>query len=182
MSFSHRRCIFPRGVEWHNSLEHTSIYLPLSASVCLCATFPLSASLPLCFSITLPLFASVLLCLCQPHYYLVSSASFLHILPVCLPATLSLYYSVTLPLSASLLLCLCLPLFAVNVHLPYITDYTHLPCCLYCCTCSMKCNIEQNNWKKGLLHAPSRKRGEFNPLNSKHFFTGLFVLICEPKH
>ena len=146
MSFSHRRCIFPRGVEWHNSLEHTSIYLPLSASVCLCATFPLSASLLLCFSITLPLFASVLLCLCQPHYYSVSSASFLHILPVCLPATLSLYYSVTLPLSASA----TLPLPASVC----ITDYTHLPCCLYCCTCSTKCNIEQNNWNKRIASQP----------------------------
>ena len=72
-------------------------------------------------------------------------------LPPCYSVSLLLCYSAsvclsaTLPLSASLLLCLCLPLFAVNVHLPYITDYTHLPCCLYCCTCSMKCNIEQNN-------------------------------------
>ena len=145
MSFSHRRCIFPRGVEWHNSLEHTSIYLRLSASVCLCATFPLSASLLLCFSITLPLFASVLLCLCQPHYYSVSSASFLHILPVCLPATLSLYYSVTLPLSASLLLCLCLPLSALLIIRIYPVA---------CCTCSTKCNIEPNNWNKRIASHP----------------------------
>ena len=194
MSFSHRRCIFPRGVEWHNSLEHTSIYLPLSASVCLC--LPLCYFPFVCLSTTLLLYYSASVCLCST---LPLSTSLLlglfclfptysACLPPCYSVSLLLCYSAsvclsaTLPLSASLLLCLCLPLFAVNVHLPYITDYTHLPCCLYCCTCSMKCNIEQNNWKKGLLHAPSRKRGEFNPLNSKHFFTGLFVLICEPKH
>ena len=56
-------------------------------------------------------------------------------LPPCYSVSLLLCYSASVCLSATL------PLPASVC----ITNYTHRPCCLYCCTCSTKCNIEQNN-------------------------------------
>ena len=150
MSFSHRRCIFPRGVEWHNSLEHTSIYLPLSASVLL------SLCLPLYYS------ASLLLCLCLPLFYsasvnLITTRSLLPLSYIfCLSASLLLCLSITLllclclPLCYSASVCLCLPLCysasfclsanlplsAVNVHLPSVCSECATAFCLQLmCTC-----------------------------------------------